>query len=204
MLQQCASRVVDRLYQSHTLDPSKRAIYQYGTELTLSTSAAVFSILLLAVLFGNWIWGALFLIVFFSLRLPGGGYHASTYRNCFLLTNSVFLISFGLSKLFLFSPTAVGAVFLLGSCVVIWVLAPIVNPRHPVSMQTYMKNKNTVRGIATIASVLVFFAEWVFSLHSLFCIYSASVAAVAVMMILTKFRGGTKNERDHQHHRSNH
>ena len=54
---------MDRLYQSHTLDPSKRAIYQYGTELTLSTSAAVFSILLLAVLFGNWIWGALFLIV---------------------------------------------------------------------------------------------------------------------------------------------
>lgn len=78
MLQNCATQIVDFLYDKSALDQSKKAIYQYGTELTISTAAAVASILLLAALLGNLLWGIIFLIVFISLRLPGGGYHAST------------------------------------------------------------------------------------------------------------------------------
>lgn len=53
MLQQYASCIVDFLYQGATLDKAKRAIYQYGMELTLSMTAAVLSILLLAAFLGN-------------------------------------------------------------------------------------------------------------------------------------------------------
>ena len=66
MLQQYASCIVDFLYQGATLDKAKRAIYQYGMELTLSMTAAVLSILLLAAFLGNFFWGIVFLIVFIS------------------------------------------------------------------------------------------------------------------------------------------
>lgn len=154
MLQRCASQLVGFLYGKSELDQSKKAIYQYGTELTLSTAAAVASILLLAALLGNLLWGVIFLVVFISFRLPGGGYHASTYRNCFILTNSVFLASFGMSLVLLYTPNIIRNVLLLISCFVIWMLAPIPNPHHPVSDRTFRKNKIIVRGMAVIGSLL--------------------------------------------------
>ena len=183
MLQQCASHVVDALYKSSTLDTARRPIYQYATELTLSTIAAAISVLLLAALLGNALWGVIFLVVFISLRLPGGGYHASTYRNCFVLTNGVFLSSFIAAALL--NQISNGIVFfvLLGSC------APIPNPHHPVSKQTLCKNKHIVRGMVVVGAAFTLLGAF-FSFHSLFSIYSASVAAVAAMMILAKLRGG--------------
>ncbi len=193
MLQRYATQIVGFLYDKSELDQSKKAIYQYGTELTISTAAAVASILLLATLLGNLFWGIIFLIVFISFRLHGGGYHASTYRNCFILTNSVFLASFVLSLILLHTPSVMNYVLLLTSCFVIWILAPISNPRHPVSEQTFRKNKIIVRGMVSSSLLLILLGEFLFTWHSLFCIYSASVAAVAAMMILSKKRGGTKN-----------
>ena len=194
MLQRYASQLVGFLYEKSELDQSKKAIYQYGTELTLSTAAAVASILLLATLLGNILWGVIFLVVFISFRLPGGGYHASTYRNCFILTNSVFLASLGMSLVLLYTPNIIRNVLLLISCFAIWMLAPIPNPHHPVSERTFRKNKIIVRGMAVIGSLLMFLGGLLFPMYSLFCIYTASVAAVAAMMILSKLLGGTTNE----------
>ena len=194
MLQRCASQLVGFLYGKSELDQSKKAIYQYGTELTISTAAAVASILLLATLLGNLLWGVIFLVVFISFRLPGGGYHASTYRNCFILTNSVFLASFILSLILLSTPNVIRNVLLLISCFAIWMLAPIPNPHHPVSERTLRKNKIIVRGMVVVDSLLMFLGELVLSMYSMFCIFTASVAAVAAMMILSKLLGGTTNE----------
>lgn len=194
MLQKCGNYIVNILYRDITLDKTKRAIYQYGIVLTLSTVVSVTSILLLATLLGNLSWGIVFLTTFISLRLPGGGYHASTYRNCFLTTNSVFLVSFAVSSVLLYTPNVIGVMLTLTSCVVICVLAPIPNPHHPVSKRIFRKNKLIVRGIVIICTVLILFGEWFLSLHSLFSIYCASIAAVSAMMILAKLGGGTKNE----------
>ena len=194
MLQRCASQLVGFLYGKSELDQSKKAIYQYGTELTISTAAAVASILLLATLLGNLLWGVIFLVVFISFRLPGGGYHASTYRNCFILTNSVFLASFILSLILLSTPNVIRNVLLLLSCFAMWMLAPIPNPHHPVSERTLRKNKIIVRGMVVVDSLLMFLGELLLSMYSMFCIFTASVAAVAAMMILSKLLGGTTNE----------
>lgn len=194
MLQRCASQLVGFLYGKSELDQSKKAIYQYGTELTISTAAAVASILLLASLLGNLLWGVIFLVVFISFRLPGGGYHASTYRNCFILTNSVFLASFILSLILLSIPNVIRNVLLLISCFAIWMLAPIPNPHHPVSERTLRKNKIIVRGMVVVDSLLMFLGELLLSMYSMFCIFTASVAAVAAMMMLSKLLGGTTNE----------
>lgn len=193
-MQRCASQLVGFLYGKSELDQSKKAIYQYGTELTISTAAAVASILLLATLLGNLLWGVIFLVVFISFRLPGGGYHASTYRNCFILTNSVFLASFILSLILLSTPNVIRNVLLLISCFAIWMLAPIPNPHHPVSERTLRKNKIIVRGMVVVDSLLMFLGELLLSMYSMFCIFTASVAAVAAMMILSKLLGGTTNE----------
>ncbi len=129
-----------------------------------------------------------------GVAIFAGGYHASTYRNCFILTNSIFLASFTTAFILLYTLSVVRNALLLTSCFAIWILAPISNPHHPVSDRTFYKNKIIVRCMVIIGTLLMFLGELLFSLYSLFCIYSPSVVAVAAMMILSKFRGGTKNE----------
>ena len=97
MLATIAARLTDQLYFRCPLDPSKKAIYEYGIQLSLSTLASMCSIVLLGLLFKNPASAFIFLGVFFFLRLFSGGYHAPTYTRCFLLTNSVYLTVVGTS-----------------------------------------------------------------------------------------------------------
>ena len=90
MLATIAARLTDQLYFRCPLDPSKKAIYEYGIQLSLSTLASMCSIVLLGLLLKNPASAFIFLGVFFFLRLFSGGYHAPTYARCFLLTNSVY------------------------------------------------------------------------------------------------------------------
>ena len=91
------------------------------------------SIVVLGLLLKNPASAFIFLGVFFFLRLFSGGYHATTYARCFLLTNSVYLAVVGASCLIVrFQLYHLLPVIVVASCVVVMVLSPIRNKRHPV------------------------------------------------------------------------
>ena len=50
MLATIAARLTDQLYSHSPLDPSKKAIYEYGIQLSLSTLASMCSIVVLGLL----------------------------------------------------------------------------------------------------------------------------------------------------------
>lgn len=186
MLENIASRLTDQLYHHCSLAPAKKAIYKYGFQLSLSTAASMCSIILLGAVLGNISSALLFLGIFFFLRLFTGGYHAPTYARCFLLTNTVYLSVYGLSqglvyfRLFFFLP-----VIALVSCVTIILLAPIQNKNHPMSEATYAKNRKAAIGLAILETLLlVILYLWKF-LHPYITVPIMSLAAVAVMMLIT-------------------
>ena len=76
MLATIAARLTDQLYFHCPLDPSKKAIYEYGIQLSLSTLASMCSIVVLGIFLKNPASAFIFLGVFFFLRLFSGGYHA--------------------------------------------------------------------------------------------------------------------------------
>ena len=76
MLATIATRLTDQLYFRCPLDPSRKAIYEYGIQLSLSTLASMCSIVMLGLLLKNPASAFIFLGVFFFLRLFSGGYHA--------------------------------------------------------------------------------------------------------------------------------
>lgn len=181
-----ASQLTERLYRHCPLDPSKKAIYEYGIQLSLSTLASMCSIILLGILFGNPASAFLFLGVFFFLRLFSGGYHAPTYTRCFLLTNVVYLVVYALSqeiihfRFFFLLPMIVVA-----SCVTIIVLAPIRNRNHPLSEMTYAKNRKNAMVLSLLESLtLVFLFLWE-GFRPYITVPVLSLAAVAVMMLFT-------------------
>ena len=133
----------------------------------------------------------IFLSVFFFLRLFSGGYHATTYARCFLLTNSVYLAVVGASywivhfQLYHLLPVIVAA-----SCAVVIVLSPIRNKHHPLSENTYRKNRKIAVVLVSVESLLFLILFFWRIFPPYVTVSTMSLTAVAVMMLST-----LKNER---------
>lgn len=186
MLATIAARLTDQLYFRCPLDPSRKAIYEYGIQLSLSTLASMCSIVMLGLLLKNPASAFIFLGVFFFLRLFSGGYHATTYARCFLLTNSVYLAVVGASYWIVhFQLYHLLPVIVVASCVVVIVLSPVRNKHHPLSENTYRKNRKIAVVLAAV-ECLLFLILCIWQIFRPYVAVSAmSLAAVAVMMLFT-------------------
>ena len=186
MLATIAARLTDQLYFHCPLDPSKKAIYEYGIQLSLSTLASMCSIVMLGILLKNPASAFIFLGVFFFLRLFSGGYHASTYTRCFLLTNSVYLAVVGASywivhfRLYHLLP-----VIVVASCAVVIILSPVRNKHHPLSEKTYRKNRKVAVVLVSIESLLFLLLFFWQIVRPYVTVSTMSLTAVAVMMLFT-------------------
>lgn len=142
MLQSFAKYLTDTLYRHCPLSPQKRPIFQYGFEITTSTLSSAFSILLISIFLRDVLSACLFLGIFFFLRLFAGGYHAPTYARCFILTNSVYLMVYLVSRVFIaFQSTIPAIVLTLLSGLIIFAFSPIRNKKHPISEMVYCSSQ---------------------------------------------------------------
>ena len=189
MLQSFAKYLTDTLYRHCPLSPQKRPIFQYGFEITTSTLSSAFSILLISIFLRDVLSACLFLVIFFFLRLFAGGYHAPSYARCFILTNSVYLMVYLVSRVFIaFQSTIPAIVLTLLSGLIIFAFSPIRNKKHPISEMVYRKNRDIARILVTLEALVLT------SLILLRCDFTytsvpiVSLAAVAVMMIISKFQ----------------
>lgn len=86
------------LINRQKIENIKFDFYLYGFELFYSTILTAGVILLQAFILKKMFAGIVFIFYFASTRLFVGGYHASTYRKCFFISNLLFLIVFFISS----------------------------------------------------------------------------------------------------------
>ncbi len=184
MLDKLADSVVNLLYDHCNLSDCQKAIYVYGSKLTFSTLFSICSILLFSALFGRIVYGISFVLIFVSLRLFLGGFHAKTYRNCFLVTNGTFLATCGVAMLLShFGSPSILMLVLFVAGVMIVCSGPVKNRNHPISETAFRKNKRIgflLLGIELSLCIALYEATKNIGLLS---ITVASFAAVAAMMI---------------------
>jgi len=89
MLQYIAEKSTDFLFGKTEIDSEEREIYTYGFELFWSTFLSLSSMIVLAVIFGYVPQMIIFTLFFLPIRMTAGGAHASSYRNCWCLSNLV-------------------------------------------------------------------------------------------------------------------
>lgn len=187
MLMRCANVLVECLYRHCNLQMERRAVYIYGSQLLFSTTLSVLSILVITALLPKPYFGGLFILIFIGLRIFVGGFHAKTYQNCFLITNTTFVATvLAAHILSYFGNSQLTFSILVSSTIVIWVLTPIRNKYHPLSDKTYLKNKKFGRALVVTEGLI---STAIYSQNGnihVFSIVSASIVAVAVMMIIPK------------------
>lgn len=169
-------------------------VYTYGIEIILSTLAEIISILISAIVFSSFIEGMIFVIVFSSLRLFAGGYHAETYKKCFGVTLGVFLLTLSIanvtSKLFC------EKIFWVLLCLVsIYIItrAPVLNKNQPLSEHEILIN---VKIVSIICIICIFInIEFLQYNKALLSMMVCTICSVAVLMLITdiiKTKGGKK------------
>lgn len=89
MLEFLGQRCTNALIKRGVIQQKEYPIYQYGFELLWSTVLCVMSILLLSMVFDYTRCAIVFLLYFLPIRTVAGGYHASSYGKCFILTNLI-------------------------------------------------------------------------------------------------------------------
>ena len=130
-----------------------------------------------------------FLEFSFSLDYLRAAIMPPTYARCFILTNSVYLMVYLVSRVFIaFQSTIPAIVLTLLSGLIIFAFSPIRNKKHPISEMVYRKNRDIARILVTLEALVLT------SLILLRCDFTytsvpiVSLAAVAVMMIISKFQ----------------
>ena len=167
-------------------DPSKREIYEYGFKLLISTVFSMLAILLVSAVLNKFSIGLTFLAVYIPCRMVSGGYHAKTYSKCFWISMVTYLCVVFVSQL----PHSKWSLLLLiafySSFVFLW--APVVNPKHPLSDGAILRNKWLARLIVIVLDVLAVYKIHTHDISESICVVVTSLAAVAVMMIILKLQ----------------
>lgn len=201
MLNKCACYCVKKLEKYYPIESDDKDVFVYGFEILFSTLFSLSSVTILSLLLGHIGYALFFLLFFFSLRLFCGGYHASTYAKCFIITNLTFLSTVAytylvmLTKLYFLMPV----LFFL-SAVIIWIFSPVQNENHPCSEKTLRKNKIISRSLVCIYS-LVYILIFVLASDKHLAVNAAwSFISVSIMIIIEKIKQkGVKNNESNQY-----
>ncbi len=189
MIKQLSAHLAASLYNHASRPKYSLAVYDYGFQLLLSSGITIISIFILGFVLRSSIMTIVYLLSTCSLRPFCGGYHAPSYGKCYVSSLLLFLLTLGTGHVLQVISFHRYAEFfmLLCSYVIIWKHAPIIHPHHPLSEPLQKKARRTARFIAAIQIIL-----WVFlSLFSSFStILSASITAVAVLMMIPILRKG--------------
>lgn len=191
MLRILSQKSTGILAQNKIIPSNKTAIYVYGFELFYSTFFCVISILVLGRIFNYLELVITFLLYFMPIRVPAGGYHAKSYRGCFVLTNSVAFVCIFLSNLLWNILEREYVMWLIYGCSIcyIWRQAPVVTRNHPLKKDRIIKNRKYAHIILIAETIVLLIAR----AELKGCIVYTSIItslAVAIMIMAVRKGGG--------------
>lgn len=159
-------------------------VYVYGIELIISTIVNLSSIMLVSWGLSAAKFGLMFIVIFVPLRLFTGGYHATTYGRCFVITNLTYLLILLIKKTLWNFISIMGWFFILtiAACYIIR-RAPIINSAQPINRYKQKRSMKISRYIMLVDLLLaIYFAFYNKELLSMIVL---SVCLVSAFMLIT-------------------
>ncbi len=151
MLQTVSKWVVKQLIIRGEITEQRKAVYQYGCELILSTGLSVLWILLAGGITGRFLQALSFVLFFMPVRTVSSGYHAPSYRKCFVLTALLALgcVSAGALCGAYVPAWAVWCGFGAAQ-LTIWLRGPFRSHKHPLKEEVVIRNRQYMHRIQAV------------------------------------------------------
>lgn len=177
-----ASIIINKI----NISQKKKPIYTYAFEIIYSTLFCFICMIIFGIWQNKLIQTIEFIILFSILRLFSGGYHASTYRNCFLLTNSVYISEQILCQMIL-KHGHIQWALCLSSIIYIWIKAPVYSAQRQITSEKYTRDKHKLR-----ICISVIFLTMIFYTYMNIYLFTSGIASilfmVAILIILEEWR----------------
>lgn len=181
MLERLSNRLADKLLSEKLISESERDIYAYGMELFLLRVVFYSVILLTAIVTDTLFIGAVFSIVYLSLRQYAGGYHCKTPMRCMAVSLILYLAVAMVCRADIGALKPVLAVVDAAAFAVIAVFSPSESENNPLTdEEKVIYRKKAV--ILAAAYLLIGAAAFIFGYDAVFFPLSCSFAAVAALM----------------------
>lgn len=194
MLTKYAAYLTNRLNNHINISDNEKEIYIYGFELLLSNSFTMLIILVISILFGNIFYILSFVWFFFIPRLFCGGLHANSHLKCSIMTNTIFISTIILSKLFVYMNLESAIVILSTlSLIPIIALCPVVNANHPISKKTYKKNKKISIAISIINISVIIISFSVANFTEIVIFSGVSFIWVSILILIESLKQRREN-----------
>lgn len=120
-------------------------VYRYSLNILYSYIIDVVVLMSLSIILHKVVETIISILIFAILQVYGGGYHANTKLGCFIITVIGWFIGmFGLTKIVSIN-YLVSIIIMAISTVLIFVFTPVLNKKHPVGGDVYIRSKKIVR-----------------------------------------------------------
>lgn len=198
MITRVSNWIVSRWLKSDVIEKEQFRAYAYGCELLVSDIISNIIVLVAALLMGRVVEMIIFLVVFSSIRVVSGGYHASSYKNCILVfcTSTIFIF---LIAEWLVHRSFYGLILALTVVaeLVIFIFAPVDHPNRPLTKDEMIKyrKKTIVRVISSNVIILLVYVLFPLItgklMYALMAIFDAAVFFV-IGLVERKYLRSTK------------
>lgn len=196
MIGRLSAILTDILESENIIDAGEREVYEYGFQITMANITNALIVLLIGILTRSVLRVLLFYLVFISMRIFCGGFHAKTYTRCFCLFGTTCLlctiISYGIMNFGDINSVIVIAGILQGLC--LYQMAPIENENHPLSPE----EKKKFRFYSMIVFcfwLLVLAVSSVKEYYMVSAVVSVTLISVSILMLKAKkIAGGETHE----------
>ena len=142
MYRKLAIKITDFFVSKKTIDETKKAIYQYGFEILISSLFYTLIFLAIAFLTDSFFESIIFWLGLFMIRKTAGGHHASSYKSChilFALNHVIFVL---ILKFFSSEYYSYLSSYMLIFCLIsVFLFAPVDHKNKPFIKNEYKRYK---------------------------------------------------------------
>lgn len=189
-----AEKLTNLLVLSGKVKNEKADIIKYGIEILLSSLLIFISMIVLSIFIFNRYDGIVFTFFFVSIRLLCGGFHASTYYKCYVLSLSIFCFTVIEAYKFPISSMFIKILVMLLCYYYIYINTPQINANHPISEKIAKVCKVRIKSV--IRGNMLFFTMLSLreSHYSSVAIYTTVSIVILILFSNKEFiRGGKCN-----------
>lgn len=187
MIEKLAKHLTSKFIDSKIINASERDIYEYCFEATIVLGISYIALLILSIVFKEFICSIIFLFSFSIFRKVCGGYHAKNYLRCGVLSLGSYLVLIFIIKVFPLFFNISSVLLVLGALIII-ILSPIEDKNKPFTKKQFKLFKTISNGLA-ILSIIVFITLELSEFHGnlinkyyfSYC-YSVDLVAIALLM----------------------
>lgn len=185
MIEKMALKVVNQMETQRIISKSNCEYYEYALISMVEQAITIGTMLLLGLLFGQFLHTVCFMLFFFSLRKRTGGFHANKFWQCYLGTVVFYVVIMQIVPVLCTNPTIMYGMLLL-AIILICIMGTINHPNMDMNKSELHESKKAAR-LVVIMEVMIMAVLAYLKIELLYMGYmSMAIIVCAFLMCLAK------------------